>query len=186
LIGVLVACGGEPVTSGTASVPVEAYRALLLDLERDYRLSPDDVFVFVREAHVAHFAAGYTSDRFWSHLAQEMPSLTRDTYDDFWVRNGHDEIPGIDRAGKCAVVRVTKVEIEQLIGSGSEEEQSKRFAARYPNGVLVQVSAIGLSRNRRQGLAFVYVSRWAASICVLTKSGGRWEVSDSLGMIVGD
>jgi len=114
---------------------------------------------------------------FWGRLKKELPLVTRETYDDFWVRNEDPKVPVLTAAGDCRIEYAEDAELDRL-GEGAEcaEEWWCRVLDRYPRSRLVGLSAMGFSRDGKQGLVYVAFPGWFGAYYVVAKSGGRWRI----------
>lgn len=183
LLGALLiqGCGRRP------RVPVDAgpvYCELLAELSRKFeRGFPEDehadVFVVRSDPEpIWPRHKGMIDSVRWAMLKQQLPSLRRDTYEDFFEQNEQPTLPRFSSAGDKGVEFVDRRELKKIFTGARVEEQWKRFDARYPRSTLVALSAIGFSRDGKQGLVYVAFPGWYGGYYVVTKTGGTWRIAD--------
>lgn len=174
----VAACAAERPAPG----PV--YADLLADVTREIRETfpedtPADTLVLeIEAARVWPEHLAIENSRRWGFWKRRMPSLRRDTYDDFWIRNlRRTTLPRFERAGDCKVVTIAKKDVDAFFEPGIEEGW-RRFHARFPRGLLVACSAMGFSRDGRQALVYLAFPGWTGSYFVIAERDGRWRIAD--------
>lgn len=174
-----------------------AYGGLLAALSRDFEVSfaggpPDadaqdmaewagwwDSFVVdpdpepVWPAHKREDAASR-----WAVLKQQLPSLTRDTCDDFFARNERPTLPAFTSAGDIRIVVADREELKRIFVGTYVELDWERFHSRYGRSTLVALSAMGFSRDGRQGLVYAAFPGWYGGYYVMTNDGRTWRIAD--------
>jgi hypothetical protein len=178
-----------------------AYGALLADLSKEWQeqfsqVEPNELFlVFSRPSPIWITPKEMGPSERWQWFKSELPTLSRDTFDDFWARNENPSLPSLEPVERiklavrdkgqllveypwievpCRERGETDTDWEKR--ERSWEEKRRRWEERYPRSVLVGFSEMGFSRNRRQGLVYVSFYNWYGAVYLLSKGEDRWHL----------
>ena len=116
----------------------------------------------------------------WERFRAEMPSLGRDTYDSFWSANPIAPKAPKKAAGK--LVRLTTPDALKGLVTGvrGHRQVQLKYEAAFPGCRIIATSALGLSRDGGQALAYVHdLSDSSGGYELLTKRDGRWRIVKS-------
>lgn len=124
-------------------------------------------------------------ERSWDAFKGSLPSIRRETYDDFWARNAEPRALTLDKAGSWQVRLLPREEFERIQAEGEKDPKAGFWGAlhaRFPNAQLGTISAPGLSRDGTQMLVY-FQSGFAqlaasASYYLLEKEDGVWKVDE--------
>jgi len=173
LLPALAGCGERP---RAAVDEAAAFGALLGELAEGIRSMPPppgetpdepmETFVVEREPAAPfpdHLALADGAR--WALFRQRLPSARRDTYEHFWARNRTPSVPAFARAGPVRVV------VEEI------GPNWRFFAEDHPRSVLVCLSAMGFSRDGRQGLVYVVFPGCLGAYYLVGLEGDRWRIT---------
>jgi hypothetical protein len=176
LFPVLQGCGegsGEPVDEAAA------FRALLRELaervEKDAALVPkvvgkevsiDKIVVDREPASLLPDHLKMADEARWGFFHGKLPGLRRDTFESFWRRNLDPTVPVFDQAGRFPVV------FEEVGPNWA------LFAFDHPSAMLLCVSAMGFSRDGRQGMVYVVFPNCLGAYYLVGRDGGRWRITE--------
>lgn len=116
----------------------------------------------------------------WAMLKRALPSLERETYEDFLARNEKPAIPTFTSAGGKRIEVADRQWLKRIFAGPYVELNWERFHARYPHSTLVAFSAMGFSRDGRQGLVYVAFPGWYGSYYLLARDIGSWKIAEEL------
>jgi hypothetical protein len=191
LTAAVSACGPEAETRSSEprwEAPRDAgaaYASLLNELGATLgRLYPEQAaatFVIQREPlPVYRGHVDLEAPELWKRLRRHLPSLRRETYDDWWARNQHAALHDFgDEAGERAIVWIDSAELDRLLPETlSGEARWKPYLARFPDSHLVGCTAMGFSRDGLQGLVYLSFLGWYGGYYVVVKQAGDWRLAD--------
>lgn len=121
----------------------------------------------------------------WDEFQWRLPSLRKDTYDDYWARNDVRHVLTLKRAGSWRLHLLGDGEHAELVAAGKRDGSGfwNTLQSRFPRSQLVSISAPGTSRDGKQVLLFLYAAYGAlaqsGTYYLLEKKGGSWEITDA-------
>ena len=121
----------------------------------------------------------------WDTFRRRLPSLRRDTYNEYWVRNEVRHELTLKKAGGWRLRLLGEDEYAEVEAAGKRDGSGfwNTFYVRFPDSQRVSISAPGISPDGKQVLLY-FCSAFGSMAAsgtyyLMEKRGDSWEITDA-------